>query len=118
MTETRHAAAAAAVLDIGGNMGALIVTTGPELEDAEVEVYGVAPPHQRIHSQVHARRVNERISYAALFPALTAGQYQILPKPGASPTAHNQVVTIHGAQVSQISLERDGKVPGLDTTSA
>jgi hypothetical protein len=113
MTETPHMPAAGAVLDIGGDVGALIITTGPQLEEAELEVCRVAKPHLRTHSQVHPRPVGDRISYAALFPSLTAGAYRLLAHPGAPPTSQDRLVMIHGGQVSRISLSDEGTRDGL-----
>jgi hypothetical protein len=104
MPESRHNPGAGAVLDIGGNVGALLVSTGPELDEAEIEICPVDRPEARTHSQVHARRAGDRVSHAALFPALTAGGYRILAHPGAPPTHDDPVVTVAGGQVTLARL--------------
>jgi hypothetical protein len=79
------------VLDIGGDIGALILYTPPELSGAEIEISlpGACP---RTHSIVRERNVGRRRAgrhaapeagsgdatvYAAVYPGLTAGLYTI-----------------------------------------
>jgi hypothetical protein len=79
------------VLDIGGDIGALILYTPPELSGAEIEISlpGAGP---RTHSIVRERNVGRRRAgrhaapeagsgdatvYAAVYPGLTAGLYTI-----------------------------------------
>jgi hypothetical protein len=104
MPESRHNPGAGAVLDIGGNVGALLVSTGPELDEAEIEICPVDRPEARTHSQVHARRVGDRVSHTALFPALTAGSYRILARPDAPPGPDDPVVAVTGGQVTLARL--------------
>ncbi len=45
------------ILDIGGTVGALVITTGPELAEEEIEISaGVDPTTRRTHNVVHPRR--------------------------------------------------------------
>jgi hypothetical protein len=90
------------VLDIGGNIGALLVTAGPELADEEIEISpGVDPTAQRSHNVVHARH-NGRVvvAYSAVFPSVPAGEYTVWHRNG-SPHA---VITVHGGQVTQLVM--------------
>jgi hypothetical protein len=66
-----------AVLDIGGEIGALIVYTGAKHEDREVEVSPLDDDATRIHTVIHARRVQGEIVFAGIFPELRAGDYRI-----------------------------------------
>jgi hypothetical protein len=66
-----------AVLDIGGNVGALILTTGSEYRGQEVEVSPLDDPDARIHTAIHERRVGDRVVFAGIFPELRAGIYRI-----------------------------------------
>ncbi|HEX6685955.1 MAG TPA: hypothetical protein VF062_24475 [Candidatus Limnocylindrales bacterium] len=90
------------VLDIGGTVGALVITTGPELAEEEIEISpGVDPTVRRTHNVVHPRRDHEVvIAYAAVFPTVEAGDYTVWNHDG-SPYA---VVTVHGGQVTQLSM--------------
>ena len=87
-----------AVLDIGGDIGALILTTGPELEGQEVEVSLIDGPGTRIHTVVHERRIGDRVVFAGIFVELRAGTYRIwTDQPGFVDR-----VTIVGGEVADV----------------
>src|SRR5579884_1752456 len=65
-----------AVLDIGDDVGALIVYTGPELRGKEIEVTPKGGS-RRTHTDVLERRVGARPMFAALFLALPEGDYDL-----------------------------------------
>lgn len=65
------------VLDIGGDIGALIVYTTEELRGCEIEVSLKGNDVRRIHTGVLERRIGERPVIAAVFPALRAGEYDL-----------------------------------------
>ena len=90
------------VLDIGGTVGALVITTGPELAEEEIEISpGLDPTTHREHNVVHARRDRDVVmAYAAVFPAVQAGEYTVWNLDG-SPHA---VITVHGGQVTQLAM--------------
>ena len=85
------------VLDIGQDIGALIIYTDAELRGREIEVSprGVA---KRVHVEVLERRINDRPVFAAVFPGLRAGDYDIWENPPNSSGA----VTIVGGQVATV----------------
>jgi hypothetical protein len=86
-----------AVLDIGEDVGALIVYTGPELRGLEIEA---SPRHdhaRRVHTDVLERRVNGQPQFAALFLALPAGDYMLWRR--YMPTGE---VTIAGGAVAVV----------------
>ena len=64
------------VLDIGKDIGALVIYTDAELRGREIEASprGVA---KRVHVEVLERRINGRPVFAAVFPGLRAGDYDI-----------------------------------------
>jgi hypothetical protein len=68
---------AAAVLDIGGEVGALLLFMPADLAGAEIELQPLAGG-PRTHTGVHARRVGDAVVHAALYPALAAGSYAVL----------------------------------------
>lgn len=89
---------APAVLDIGGDIGALIIYTGPDLRGAEIEVSPRGNDTQRTHTAVLERQVNGRTLYAALYLALPAGEYRIW---WGDPTLPREV-TISGGAVAEL----------------
>ena len=86
-----------AVLDIGEDVGALVIYTGPELRSREFEVSPKDRDAYRVHTAVLERLVNGRSLFAALFLALPSGQYLIWCK---SPAANE--VTVAGGQVAEL----------------
>ena len=90
------------VLEIGGDIGALLVTTGPELAEEEIEISaGADPTAKRNHNVVHARRDRGVVvAHSAVFPSVPAGQYTVWRTDG-SPHA---LITVHGGQVTQLAM--------------
>jgi len=83
------------VLDIGQNVGALIIYTGEELRGEEIEVSPKGNDVQRTHTAVLERRSNGNTVFAALFLALEERDYTIWSIPGQS-------VTIAGGSVAEV----------------
>ncbi len=98
-----------AVLDIGQDIGALIIYTRQELLGREIEVSSKGNNAHTVHTQVLERKVNGRTVFAALFLALHAGDYTIWSNPTGD-------VTIFGGEVAQVdwSHSDDVCVPHLD----
>jgi hypothetical protein len=88
-----------AVLDIGGEVGALIIYCRPELRGKQINLSPRQSAWQTIHTNVLERRVNGSPVFAALFLALTADTYVILGR-NASPIGE---VTIVGGQVTEMN---------------
>jgi hypothetical protein len=65
------------VLDIGQDVGALIIYTKPEMHGREIEISPRGSAAVRTHVQVLERRVKNRPVFAAVFPGLRAGDYDI-----------------------------------------
>ncbi len=65
------------VLDIGGDVGALVIYTKQELLGRQIEVSPKGNTGKRIHTDVLERRFNGRVVFAALFLELLAGDYYI-----------------------------------------
>ncbi len=104
------------VLDIGGDIGALILYTKPEANGDEIEISprghsatdelhehhshdGDHAHHShRTHNQVHERNFNGRVCFAAVYPALQAGEYDLW---GEGPNPVDQV-TIVGGEVTEV----------------
>ena len=65
------------VLDIGDDVGALIIITPATMAGEEIHVSPVRDPAGRTHAVVRERRLGPASSYAAVYPALPAGEYTI-----------------------------------------
>ena len=67
------------VLDIGDDVGALILYTSPEhhTEEIEVSLLDADTGARRVHSAVLERSLNGRTFYAATYAELPAGEYQV-----------------------------------------
>jgi hypothetical protein len=91
-----------AVLDIGGNVGALVLYAPEEMVGAEIDLVATGPSPRRTHSQVHRRTANGRSVCAAVYVALTEGRYRL-----SSPAGLPAEVEIRGGEVTEI----DWRVP-------
>jgi hypothetical protein len=99
--QSAHATQAAVVLDIGGDIGALVLYTGAEDDAAEIDISpGSDPAAPRSHNQVHPRRAPAGTIYSAVYPALTAGTYTIW-RDAHTPEA---TIAIRGGQVTEHRL--------------
>lgn len=87
-----------AVLDIGGDIGALIIYASAALHGQEIEVSPQGDDIHRTHTAVLERRVNGRSIFAALFLALPAGDYRIWSDDPNLP----HTTTIVGGEVAQV----------------
>jgi hypothetical protein len=67
------------VLDIGEDVGALVLYTRPQLHGREIEVspLGDCQNAARVHSAVLERSFNGRTMFVAVYPELRAGDYQV-----------------------------------------
>ena len=102
MTErSAHASQAAVVLDIGGDVGALVLYTGAGDDEAEIDISpGTDPAAPRSHNQVHPRRAPAGVVYSAVYPALAAGEYTLW-RDEHTPEA---TIIIRGGQVTEHRL--------------
>lgn len=64
------------VLDIGQDVGALIIYTEAALRGREIEI-SPRGSAARVHVEVLERRIDHRPVFAAVFPGLRAGDYKI-----------------------------------------
>jgi ABC-type Zn2+ transport system substrate-binding protein/surface adhesin len=113
-----------AVLDIGGDIGALILYTDAEYNGREIEVSLVdadgvelEPAHdhdhhhahdhghehehghgQRTHTAIHERRAGDQLTYAGIYVELLAGDYRIWIDDATLPDR----VTIIGGEVAEV----------------
>ncbi|MFC0508116.1 phospholipase [Micromonospora costi] len=66
------------MLELGGDTGALIIHTGPDLHGTEIEISpagrGGVP---RTHAAVRERRARDRTFHSAVYPDLPAAVYTV-----------------------------------------
>jgi hypothetical protein len=65
------------LLDIGDDVGGLVVRSHPEWDGLEVEVSTVDDDQARTHAVVHQHQAPSGDVYAAVFVALPAGDYRL-----------------------------------------
>jgi hypothetical protein len=74
--ETPGAAEGVAV-DVGQGMGALVVYAPAELSGSEIELSPAGTPDRRVHSVFHRRQTGAGHVFAAVFPSVAAGNYEL-----------------------------------------
>lgn len=88
------------VLDVGGEVGALVVHLPAVPECGELEAQPAGDPCLRFHTGVHLRKVGGTPVPVALFPELTEGAYEILDD-DLAPIA---TASVTGGSVAQLDL--------------
>jgi hypothetical protein len=87
------------MLDIGGDVGALVIATGPEWHGREIEISSTEDVSAaRTHVAVRARHVEGGVRYTAVFPSLPAGPY-VLWRNETEPAG---TVVVAGGTVTEI----------------
>ena len=86
------------VLDIGGDLGALIVHTDAELHGVEIEISPEHDHERRSHKQVLERSIDARPAFTAVFDGLPAGVY-VLWRDGQARARH---VSVGAGEVAQL----------------
>ena len=89
------------ILDIGADTGALIIHAAADRDQAEVEISPAGSDQARTHNIVRRREAVRGAVYAAVFPALTAGDY-VVWRDAATPAG---TVIVHGGQVASFRLD-------------
>jgi hypothetical protein len=106
--ENSHAGQGSVLLDIGGDIGALVVAMPASMLGQEIEIDGVevVHPHGHTHGHGHAHRAHVAVvdrpvpggtQPSLVFPELSEGSYALYPK-----GAHEVLLTaeITGGQVT------------------
>jgi hypothetical protein len=87
-----------AVLDIGGSTGALIIYANKEMVGEEIEICRPGDLQSRVHNVVRARRAPSGLVFAAVFPALIDGTYDVLDGEGLP----LREVVVAGGRVTEV----------------
>jgi hypothetical protein len=85
------------VLDIGGDVGALVLRVSSELNGVEIDLEPTDASLPHTHSAVRERRLAAGSTYAAVYPSLKAGTYSV--------EGSGQEVTILGGRVTELAYE-------------
>jgi hypothetical protein len=65
------------VLDVGGDIGALVLHTSPELLGQEIDIVGLGPGTVSTHALVRPRVLPAGVLHAAVYPDLPQGRYRV-----------------------------------------
>lgn len=87
------------VLDIGGDVGALMLRTSPALVGLEIDLTPEEAFAPHTHSAVRERRTPRGATFAAVYPHLKSGTYAV--------EGSAQRVTIVGGRVTDVEYDRD-----------
>lgn len=90
------------ILDIGADTGALIIHAASDRDGAEVEISPAGCEQSRSHNIVRRREAVRGAVYAAVFPAVTAGDYTVW-RDAATPAG---TVTVQGGRVASFHLDQ------------
>jgi len=86
------------VLDIGEDVGALIVHTDREMHGLEVEISPAGDDGRRSHKDVLERTINGRPAFTAVFDGLKAGIYTLW----TDGDARARGVVIAGGEIAEL----------------
>ncbi len=86
------------VLDIGGDIGALILHTRAEMVGVEVEISATGQDDRRSHKDVLERAINGRPAYTAVFDNIREGTYTLW----VDDVARERGVVVSGGAASEL----------------
>ncbi len=90
----------ASLLDIGGDVGAVVVHLPGDTPNGELTACRRGDPAAHFHTGVHLRPVGDDEVWVAVFPHVTEGQYSLLHDDGVEHTPF----TVGGGCVTTIKL--------------
>jgi hypothetical protein len=86
------------VLEIGGDVGALILRTDPDMHCTEIEISPADEDDLRSHKEVLERSINGEPAFTAVFDGLRGGTYTLWAA-GKSPV---RGVKVSGGAITQL----------------
>jgi hypothetical protein len=92
------------VLEIGAELGALVVYTNADLHGTEIEISPTGDDDHRAHKDVLNRPVSGRPTYAAVFDRLADGSYTLWADDQPVATG----VAIIGGCITELDWRRNG----------
>ena len=96
------------VLDIGGDVGALVVVLAGRTPSGELEACPTSQPRARFHTGVHRRGEGDLAAWTAVFPAVLQGRYHLLHHDGTPMAA----VDVTGGRVETLRTSAERTRPG------
>ncbi len=91
------------VLDVGGDVGALVLTFPASMVGAEIEISAVGGVRDGQHVAVHPRTVQGHTIHAAVYPNLKTGDYDLWSPDGTVALT----VQIEGGSITEASWSMD-----------
>jgi hypothetical protein len=88
----------AVILDIGGEMGALIIHTDADMHGVEVEISATGHDDERSHKDVLEREIDGRPAFTAVFDKVREGSYTLW----VEDVARGREVFITGGAISEL----------------
>ncbi len=105
LPENPHAGQGCVLLDIGGDVGALVISTPATMVGVEVEI---APQGVQLHHRPHVAVVRRPVEGgqvpALVFPDLVAGRYDLYPMGSTRPVL---AVDVRGGEVTSTEWPTD-----------
>jgi hypothetical protein len=98
--EGYHVHGGSPALDIGGDIGALVVTMDPSALGTELHLRSEHEPPIAVHTGVWERQQAGQTVVAAVFAELVQGRYRVVGLSGAT----DQLIEIEGGKVTTIDL--------------
>ena len=89
------------VLEIGDELGALIIHTTAEMHGVEIEISPSYADHQRSHKEVLERSVSGRPAFTAVFDGLSQGRYTLW----TDGVARVRNVAVSGGEIAELRWE-------------
>ena len=86
-------------MDIGGVIGAIVLHTPDCLAGQEIEIWPEGGTTPTTHAVVRPRLVRNHLSFAAVFPAVRAGDYTL--RSARDPEATPRSVAVKGGEVTE-----------------
>jgi hypothetical protein len=99
--ESHPAPGPASLLDIGGDIGAVVVRLPEDSPTGELMACPRADPSAHFHTGVHLRSIGDEEAWIAVFPEVHAGQYSLLTDEGVEHTPFAVV----GGEVTTLELD-------------
>jgi hypothetical protein len=88
----------AVVLDLGADIGALIVHTDPDMHGVEVEISATGKDQVRSHKEVLEREIHGHPAYTAVFDNVHEGSYTLW----VDDVAHARDVVVTGGAIAEL----------------
>jgi hypothetical protein len=86
------------VLEIGDEIGALILHTDPSLHGREIEISPAEDDGRRSHKEVLERNINGKSAFTAVFDGLSRGDYTLW----TDGNARTRGVRVSGGEITQL----------------